>query len=216
VLSITLGEYLIGIIAVLLAHAVKSADIVAIVTSSVGAVGVAVLIAATIKINDWNLYSSSLGVVNFIDQLTGKRVNRALVTLAVGAFGTALSAAGILNHFIDFLVTLGVAVPPIAGIMAVDYWIVRTHRDELDASRAFGRLPDFAPAVLPGTLAVWVLAFVVGKYVHWGIPSLNSLVVAAVGYAIASRLGLARATGRRATSSVPAVSPAAAATVERV
>src|SRR3954451_7476147 len=84
-ISVTLGEYLIGIIAVLLAHAIKSPDIVAIVTSTTGSVGVLVLIAATIKINDWNLYSSSLGIVNFADQVFRTRLNRAMVTIFVGA-----------------------------------------------------------------------------------------------------------------------------------
>jgi cytosine permease len=208
VLSITLGEYLVGIIAVLLAHAVKSANIVQIVTSSVGAVGVLVLITATIKINDWNLYSSSLGVVNFLDQTIGVRVNRAVVTLAMGILGTALAAAGILGHYVDFLITLGVAVPPIAGIMAAEYWIVRTHRAELDATRERGELPSAAPTWVPATLVVWVAAFVVGKYVAWGIPSLNSLLFAMLAYVLVARVGLIRPVGRRATTTPAVGAPA--------
>jgi cytosine permease len=192
--SVTLGEYLIGIIAVLLAHAIKSADIVAIVTSTTGTVGVLVLIAATIKINDWNLYSSSLGIVNFADQMFGARLNRAVVTIAVGALGTGLAAAGILDHFIAFLTTLGVAVPPIAGIMAAEYWVVRSHRAELDESRERGELPATAPRWVPSSLIIWVGAFLVGKYVHWGIPSLNSLVVAFVACVLVGRLAAARRT----------------------
>ena len=40
VLGITLGEYVIGLVGVLLAHAVRTGNIVTIVTSSVGWVGV--------------------------------------------------------------------------------------------------------------------------------------------------------------------------------
>jgi cytosine permease len=190
IVSITLGEYLIGIIAVLLAHAVKSGDIIEIVTSTSGGLGVLVLIAATIKINDWNLYSSGLGVVNFADRAAGIRLNRAVVTLVVGAIGTILSAAGILDHFIDFLTTLGIAVPPIAGIMMAEYWIVRTWTAELDATRASGRLPETAPRWVPASLLVWVAAFLIGKYVHSGIPALNSLAFAFAAYAVAGRAGL--------------------------
>jgi cytosine permease len=197
IVSITLGEYLIGIIAVLLAHAIKSADIVTIVTSTAGTVGVLVLISATVKINDWNLYSSSLGLVNFVDRVFHRRLDRAAVTIAVGALGTALSAAGILDHFIDFLTTLGIAVPPIAGIMVAEYWVVRTYRAELDATRASGTLPSDAPAWVPGSLAVWVGAFLVGKFVEWGIPSLNSLAFAFVAYVAIGKLGLLTRPERR-------------------
>jgi cytosine permease len=190
--SVTLGEYLIGIIAVLLAHAVKSGDIVQIVTSTTGSVGVLVLIAATVKINDWNLYSSSLGIVNFADQMFGARLNRAVVTIVVGILGTGLAAAGILDHFTTFLTTLGVAVPPIAGVMASEYWIVRSHRAELDASRERGELPATAPRWVPASLVIWVASFLIGKYVHWGIPALNSLVIAFVAYTVAGKLAQAR------------------------
>lgn len=193
-ISVTLGEYLIGIIAVLLAHAIKSADIVAIVTSTTGSVGVLVLIAATIKINDWNLYSSSLGIVNFADQMFNARLNRAAVTIGVGVLGTGLAAAGILNHFTDFLVTLGVAVPPIAGIMAAEYWIVRSHRAELDESRERGELPASAPRWVPSSLVIWIAAFLIGKYVHWGIPSLNSLAISFVAAVVAGKAAQARRT----------------------
>ena len=192
IVSITLGEYLIGVIAVLLAHAIKSADIVTIVTSTAGTVGVLVLISATVKINDWNLYSSSLGLVNFADQVFHRRLNRAAVTIGVGAFGTLLSAAGILDHFVDFLVTLGVAVPPIAGIMVAEYWVVRTYRGELDATRASGTLPAHAPNWVPASLVVWVAAFLIGKYVEWGIPSVNALLFALAAYVAIGRLGLLR------------------------
>ena len=56
--GVTLGEYVIGLSGVLLAHAVGSSDVIAIVTSSVGLVGTLVIVAGTLKINDWNLYSS--------------------------------------------------------------------------------------------------------------------------------------------------------------
>jgi permease for cytosine/purines len=78
-----------------------------------------ILSAVAIGNHDWNLYSASLGLVNTIHQMTGRRVSRSVVTLAVGALGTALSIAGILDHFIGFLTLLGVVFPPIAGILSV-------------------------------------------------------------------------------------------------
>ena len=210
--SVTFGEYLIGIIGALLAHAVKSGNIIDIVTSSTGSVGVLVLVAATIKINDWNLYSSSLGVVNAGDQLFGVRLNRAVITLVVGALGTGLAAAGILGHFETFLDTLGVAVPPIAGILAAEYWVVRGQSQELERTREQGTLPREAPTWVPASLAIWVASFLLGKYLDWGIAALNSLVLSFVLYAVAGRLGLIRGwSGRRAVDSAEA--PASSSTL---
>jgi cytosine permease len=193
VVGITLGEYVIGLIGVLLAHVVRTGNVVAIVTSTSGTAGTVILIAATLKINDWNLYSSSLGFVNIIDTLTGRRVNRALVTIGLGAAGTLLAAVGILDHFTDFLTILGIAVPPIAGIMVAEYFLVRRWRGDLDA--AGDAVPRRAPAWVPATLVLWAGAFLVGKFVTWGIPALNSLIVAFVGYLVAGRLGLTRGVG---------------------
>jgi len=182
VLGITLGEYTIGLIGVLLAHALKSQDIIQIVTSTSGFIGTIILVAATLKINDWNLYSSSLGFANSLDTIFGLRVNRATITIAVGALGTFLSAVGILEQFVPFLTALGVIVPPIAGIMVVDYYILRRHREQLRESLRDGALPARQEVLNPVTLVAWVAASVVGFTVQWGIPALNSLICAAVLY----------------------------------
>ncbi len=182
IIGMTLGEYTVGLIGVLLAHAVKSSDVIAIVTSTSGALGTIVLIAATLKINDWNLYSSSLGFVNILDTVLGKRVNRAVVTLVVGVIGTVLSAIGVLQLFVGFLTVLGVTIPPIAGIMVVDYFLLRRHRKELDESASRRVLPAIVESWNPVSLIVWVIASVIGATFQWGIPVLNSLFSAAILY----------------------------------
>jgi len=195
VLGVTLGEYMIGLSGVLLAHAVGTADIITIVTSSVGWVGILVVVLGTIKINDWNLYSSGLGVVNFIDTIFGRRVNRGLVTLIIGVIGSILAAVGILDRFTDFLIILGVAFPPIAGLMVAEYFVVKQFRPALDATRDHGVLPDTAPTWVPATLAIWVVASFIGHYSTWGLPSINSLVIAFVAYVVLGKAGLIRGVG---------------------
>lgn len=202
VLGITIGEYLIGLSGVLLAHAIRSDNIVTIVTSSVGWVGTLVIILGTIKINDWNLYSSGLGIVNFMGTVFGRHVNRAVVTFAVGLVGSVLAAAGILNSFIDFLIVLGVAFPPIAGIMVAEYFVVKKWRPELDRTRATGEVPATAPTWVPATLVIWLGAALIGRFVTWGLPSINSLVVAFVAYVVAGKLGLIRGIGTSVTHDV--------------
>ncbi|MER7249413.1 cytosine permease [Kribbella sp. NPDC000426] len=199
VLGITLGEYVIGLVGVLLAHAVGSANVITIVTSSVGWVGTLVIILGTIKINDWNLYSSGLGIVNFIGTVFGRHVNRAVVTLVVGVLGSVLAAGGILDKFTEFLTVLGVAFPPIAGIMVAEYFVVKRWRPDLEATRAEGTLPATAPTWVPATIVIWVGAALIGKYVAWGLPSINSLVVGFAAYVVAGKLGLIRGVGTSRT-----------------
>ncbi len=188
VVGITLGEYTIGLIGVLLAHALKSQDVIEIVTSTSGFIGTIILIAATLKINDWNLYSSSLGFANSIDTIFGTRLDRALITIGVGVLGTFLSAVGILEQFVPFLTALGVVVPPIAGIMVVDYYLLRRHREELAEGARMGTLPARQEQLNPVTIIAWAAASVVGYAVQWGIPALNSLICAAVLYYVGMKI----------------------------
>ena len=188
VVGITLGEYTVGLIGVLLAHALKTQNIVEIVTSTSGVIGTIILVAATLKINDWNLYSSSLGFANSLDAIFGKRVNRAMITILVGALGTVFSAVGILEQFVPFLIALGVIVPPIAGIMIVDYYLLRRHREQLEESAGSVALPARQEKLNPVSVFAWAGASIVGYAVQWGIPSLNSLICAAVLYYVAMRI----------------------------
>jgi cytosine permease len=200
VLGITVGEYLIAMIGVLLAHAVRSADVIGIVTSEVGSIGAIILITATLKINDWNLYSSSLGLVNAMYTTFGRRVRRGGVTLVVGVLGTILSAAGILDNFVNFLTLLGVAIPPIAGIMVAEYYVVRRYRAELEEGRRTGRLPATVELINPVMLVSWLAGSLVGHYVNWAIPALNALITSLVLYVVlsllADRLRIPRLEGR--------------------
>lgn len=188
VIGITLGEYTIGLIGVLLAHAVRSSNVITIVMSTSGLLGTVVLVAATLKINDWNLYSSTLGIVNLLDAVFGKKASRARTTWVIGGLGTILAAVGILQQFETFLIILGVAIPPISGIMIVDYWILQRSRAALDESRAAGKLPENAEAFNLPMIVSWVAASLIGYFTPWGIQSLNSLVAVIVLYWVLARL----------------------------
>ncbi|MEV0402588.1 cytosine permease [Actinoallomurus sp. NPDC050550] len=198
--GITVGEFFIGLIGVLLAHALHTVDVVAIITTTSGLWGTVVLTASVLKINDWNLYSSTLGLVNVIDVLAGRCVSRRLLTVLIGVLGSALSATGLLHHFIGFLTILGILIPPVAGIMIAEYYVVRTWRAELDSSRSRGRLPADAPEWVPASLISWAGAGAAGYFIHVGIPALNALVVAFAGHIALSRMGrtLPRARVREA------------------
>lgn len=205
VLGITLGEYVIGMAGVLLAYAARTAEITTILTSSVGWVEVLMVVLGTLKINDWNLYSSGLGVVNFVATVFGRRAHRGVVTALIGIAGSVLAGVGILGRFAEFLTVLGSAFPPIAGIMVAEYFVVRRWRGDLEAARTGGSLPDSAPDWVPATLAIWLGSALIGLFVDIGLPSINSLVAAMVLYAVAGRLGWVRGVGEYRTDASPSV-----------
>ena len=202
VVGVTLGEFVIGLAGVLLAHAAGTGNVVAIVTSSVGLIGLLIVLTGTLKINDWNLYSSSLGLVNFVSTAFRRDLHRVTTTIVLGVVGSVLAAAGILGHFTDFLIVLGVAFPPIAGIMIAEYFIVKQWRADLDETRALGTLPATAPRLVPATLVVWVISAAVGYFATWGIPSITSLVLSVALYVLAGKLGLVRGVGVATTRTV--------------
>lgn len=204
VIGVTLGEYVVGLSGVLLAHAVRTSDIVAIITTTSGLLGTIVLIASIVKINDWNLYSSTLGLVNVVDVLTGWKIGRGQITIFVGIVGSILSATGILGHFIGFLTFLGILIPPVAGIMIAEYFVVRAWRADLELSRARGGLPADAPEWVPASLAAWLAGSLVGHFVQIGIPAINALAVAFLGYVVLGKLGLVRRDDLRVTVTAPA------------
>ncbi|WP_338696039.1 cytosine permease [Streptomyces sp. Q6] len=193
--SMILSEYLVGLTGVLLGHMVKSNEVSQIVLSTSGVFGVLVVLMSTAKINDWNLYGSSLGVVNFFQVVFRKRLHRGAVTIALGIAGTALSAVGIMTHFTEFLSVLGVAIPPVGGIVVAEYWVVRSMRKPLDETREAGTLPATSPTWVPLSLVIWAAAFCVGKFYDGGIPALNSLATAFVLYTVLGLLGWIRTYG---------------------
>ncbi|MCL6454158.1 MAG: cytosine permease [Alicyclobacillus sp.] len=202
VIGITLGEYTVGVIGVLLAHAMKTANIVNIVLSTSGVVGTVILITATLKINDWNLYDSTLGLVNALEVFTNRKFNRKHMTLYVGAVGVILSALGILNHFVGFLDILGVFVPPVFSIMIVEYFLLRRFREQLDTSRVRGALPSSAESWNIVCLVAWVIGALSAEFIKWGISSINSLVIAAIAYYVLGLIFLNRSRGAEATTGV--------------
>src|SRR5699024_6552749 len=188
VIGTAIGELGINMLAVLMALAARTNDVVSIMMQTSGWLGALVVVSSTIKINNLNLYSSSLGFTNIFDSVFKIKLNRGMVTLIIGIIGTVLSVLVILDRFVDFLVLLGVLIPPVAGIMVVDYFVLKTHRKALDESRLKGVLPSYTEKMSPVTLVAWGAGFASGYLVTIGIPSINSLLVSAIIYFVAVRL----------------------------
>ncbi|GLY48932.1 cytosine permease [Lentzea sp. NBRC 102530] len=198
VLGITAGEWVISLVGVLLARGLGTTDVLGVVTGTGGWIGALIVVTAVLKINDWNLYSASLGLVNFFDAVFRVRISRAQVTVMVGCAGSFLAAAGIVQQFSHFLVLLGVVFPPVAGIMMAEYHVVRRWRHEMISTRPF--VPRSAPSWVPATVVIWPVSAILGEVLPFGQSSVNSLVLAFGLYVVAGRFDLLQMRTRRATT----------------
>ena len=128
--------------------------------------GIAVLIVmvfATWTTNINNLYSASLGIARMLP-----RVRDWVVTLVCGAIGTLLAVAGIMDFFVEFLILLGIIVPPIAGVYLADYFLLRETRIGVNGTDA---VPDYRW----DAMAAWSIGCAVGFIERAGDWSLTGV-----------------------------------------
>lgn len=176
VIGTLVGELGVNVIGVLMAHAIGSKEIMPIIYQLTGALGIALIVLSSVKVNDMNLYSASLNVVNFFRQVFKVNLNRSVMTVITGILGTILSVIGLIDKFQGFLTILGVVFPPIAAIMFVDYWILKTDRKSLAISRTKGELPKTSSKLPVMTIVAWISGILIGQFVTWGVQSLNVLI----------------------------------------
>ncbi|WP_174224029.1 cytosine permease, partial [Candidatus Fukatsuia symbiotica] len=147
-------------------------------------------ILATTKNNDACLYSSSLSLANVVEGVTCRKLSRTKLTIILGVVGTLLSMLGILERFTGFLILLGVVFPPIAGVMLVDYYILRTSRHLLDVTCQRQTLPESTQLMGWPAVAACILGAIGGMTIEFGIPSFNSLIIACVVYSVLVKVRL--------------------------
>lgn len=142
----------------------------AMIQLGLGLAALIVLILAQWTTNDNNIYTSSLGLVQVFG---GNRYKYAII---VGLVGSVLGGLGIAEHFTEFLNFLGIGIPPMAGIMIADYYLIKgkTCRLSIESLRNYNY----------SAIVSWIIGGLSGYLVNWGIPSLNSLMVSFIVYLI--------------------------------
>lgn len=183
VLSLGVGLPCILAAAAVPSLATQEEDLVRIMLGlGLGVPALCVIVFATWTSNANNLYSMSLGLATVFE-----RVGKWRLTVAAGVAGTLVAMAGVTDVFIPFLLTLGIAIPPVAGIYLADYFIVRGSRAYSDPADPSER------AVNPAAFAAWLAATMVGAITARGwlsvtlIPACDSFLAAVVFYFVAHR-----------------------------
>ncbi len=136
------------------------------------AIAFVILLLAAWSTNLSNAYSGGLALKTLLPDF-----NRTTLTLIAGLIGTAIAASGIIFKFLDFLGFLSMLVPPIAGVMWADYYIIRKRRLVIE----------------PGMNKTAIVSWLIGSAGAWsstkyslGLPPINGILVAAICFTLFS------------------------------
>lgn len=131
------------------------------------------LILAAWSSNVLSVYSGALALATVF-----RRMDLRVLIVGVGALGTLLALAGAGDYLIEYLVLLGITIPPISSIYLVDTLLFRKRFDDVELSKR--------PRLALRALGTWITAVSVGACSHFGlftlttVAALDSIVVAGV------------------------------------
>lgn len=175
-LSYGLGFPLVLLLAGLPVLVSAEPDLITSMTSlGLGIPVLIVMVFATWTTNINNLYSASLSIARMMP-----RVRDWVITLVCGAIGTLLALAGIMDLFVEFLILLGIIVPPIAGVYLADYFLLQETR--IDANRT-----DAVPDYRWDAMAAWSIGCAVGfaeRAGDWSLTSVTAIDTLLTGMAV--------------------------------
>ncbi len=141
--------------------------------TGLGVPALVMMIFASWTSNISNLYSCSLGLTQVMPQ-----VGKTQITVGAGIIGGLVALSGIMDHLIDFLVLLGIFIPPVAGIYMAHFFFVGVNSKR---------------AVSSAAIISWVVASLMamatssGLFILTYIPALDSLLVAVILYVIIAK-----------------------------
>lgn len=171
-------------------------DISAILASlGVPVIGLIALVLATWTTNVTNAYSGGLALSNLLGYDESKFK---MTTGIAGAVGTLLAAFGLLNAFQGFLSLMSALIPPLAGVLIANYWIVCGGRKE-----NFHQRPGFSGSGVIAFAAGALVACITGGTfasfpglvealpflnIPFFVGPVNGIVVSLVIYVVISKL----------------------------
>ena len=165
------------------AVSVSSSDFLAImIAMGIGLGAFAIVIFGSWVLNSLNLYSAGLS-----SRASLPRVSQRVLVLVLGALGTLAAFADILDVFLDFLFYLAVVFVPVAGVIAVDYVVVRRTAYRAAALSGIASLEWTA-------LTSWALGAAVALLgsaevlTISGIAAVDAMVASALSYFLLRRL----------------------------
>lgn len=130
------------------------------------------LVLAAWSSNVLSVYSGALALATVF-----RRLDLRVLIVGVGTLGTLLALAGAGDYLIQYLVLLGITIPPISSIYVIETLFFRDRFDDAELNRR--------PRVLLRAMGCWLAAVAAGACAHFGlfslttVAALDSIVVAA-------------------------------------
>ena len=150
----------------------------AMATQGILAAGVILLILNVWTTQDNTLYAFSVAGANMF-----RTSKRHAFVLGGATFALVLTLSGIYDYLPTYLIFLGTVIPPVGGIIMVDFWF--KHGGEFPALQS--RVPAFNWAGLIAYIVASAIAFSTGK-AGIGIGPVNGILTAAILYAALCRV----------------------------
>jgi len=141
----------------------------------------AVMLLATWTTNVNNLYSSSLTFAQVLPRWPDW-----CITVCAGIVGTILAITVGIENFVNFLIFLSIAIPPIAGIYITDFFLIRPSRNSAsaDAQTPNWNVNAFLSWLIAGSFGTYE---VINKISVTGVHALDSVLMAAIIFYLLSR-----------------------------
>ncbi len=130
----------------------------------VPALGVMVFASWTTNVN--TLYSTSLSVAQLLPNAKDW-----FLTLLAGIVGTILALAGIMEHFVDFLIMIGIIIPPIAGVYLAEYFLIKPNKIDIIK---IDDVPNYRLAAIFSWGIASLIGFVETQY-DWSLLGVQSV-----------------------------------------
>ena len=144
-----------------------------------------ILVFSTWTTNTINLYSAVLTLSASSSEISDQR-------FAIGAsvLGTGAAIMGIMDHFLPFVLFIGIAATPIAGVYIADYFIVSRRRYRLNELQV---RPKIGYAAIVAWLCGSGVSFLANKeFITLStVPAVDGLIASALIY-LAVQLGLSK------------------------
>ena len=183
VLSMVFAMPLVLLAAAIACIATGEKNLVALMIGlGVGLPALVLLTLATWTSNAVNLYSSSLVLAAIVP-----RIAKWKFVLLAGAAGTLAATFSFASYFVPFLITIGVALPPVAGIYVADFFLVRSQAYDLERIGPPMRIDIVA-------MAAWAIAAATGALSAQGfitlttVPGCDSILVAFTIYLLGKKV----------------------------
>lgn len=154
-------------------------DAMTIIASALPAI--VLLIIAAITANAGNIFQGTLAISTLI-----RAAKKWQITVAIGVAAAIVGSFDLVAWLPAFLLFLGIAAPPVAGIYIADFFLHRRRGYD-------GAVLDRQPAIKLRTFGAWLIGCVIGYLTAYnvfrltGISSIDSMLISALVYVAMSK-----------------------------